>query len=121
MGSIEEDGYVRRDLNALINDLAFSQYVETDLDEVEEILRKVQSFEPAGIGARTLQECLLLQLERRDQLDEDVIVAIEILENNFEEFTKKHYKKIIKKLDITDEQLKTANTLISGQEMVLTL
>lgn len=113
VGSIEEDGYIRRDLNALINDLAFSQYVETDIDEVEEILRKIQTFEPAGLGARTLQECLLLQLERRDQMDEDVIIAIEILENNFEEFTKKHYKKIIKKLDITDEILKTVNTLIT--------
>ena len=113
IGSIEEDGYIRRDLNALINDLAFSQYVETELDEVEEVLRKVQTFEPAGIGARTLQECLLLQLERHNHQDKDVLIAIEVLENHFDEFTKKHYKKIIKKLDITDEVLKTANTLIT--------
>lgn len=113
VGSIEGDGYIRRELEAIINDLAFSQYVETDLDELEEILRKVQDFEPAGIGARSLQECLLLQMERKDQLDEDVIVAVEILDSLFEEFTKKHYKKILAKLDINEEQLKSAINLIT--------
>jgi RNA polymerase sigma-54 factor len=113
VGSIEGDGYIRRELEAIINDLAFSQYVETDLDELEEILRKVQDFEPAGIGARSLQECLLLQLERRDQMDADVIVAVEIIDSMFTEFTKKHYKKILAKLDIDEEQLKSAISVIT--------
>ncbi len=104
IGSIESDGYIRRELEAIINDLAFSQNIETDLDEVEEILRKIQTFDPPGIAARDLQECLLLQLERRpDDQNVDVIVAKLIIEQCFEEFTKKHYAKIMKKLDLEDE------------------
>lgn len=113
VGSIESDGYIRRELEAIINDLAFSQYVETDIDELEELLRKIQNFEPAGIGARNLQECLLLQLERRDHLDESVIIAKEIVENLFTEFTKKHYDKITKKLDLDEPQLKDAISVIT--------
>lgn len=113
IGSIESDGYIRRELEAIINDLAFSQYVETDVDEVEEILRRVQEFDPPGIGARNLQECLLLQLERKDQLDTDIVIAKEIIENNFEEFTKKHYSKITKRLDIEEEDLKQAISVIT--------
>ncbi|MTI40628.1 RNA polymerase factor sigma-54 [Fulvivirga lutimaris] len=104
IGSIETDGYIRRELEAIINDLAFSQNIETDLDEVEEILFKIQTFDPPGIAARDLQECLALQLERRaDDQNVDVIVAKLIIEQCFEEFTKKHYSKIMKKLDLEDE------------------
>ena len=114
IGSIESDGYIRRDLDAIINDLAFSQNIETDIDEVEEILRKIQHFDPPGIGARSLQECLLLQLERREyERSVDVYVAKRILEECFDEFTKKHYSKIMKKLDIEDEDfVKDAMELI---------
>ncbi|MCL4137448.1 UNVERIFIED_CONTAM: hypothetical protein GTU68_042659, partial [Idotea baltica] len=105
IGSIENDGYIRRELEAIINDLAFSMNIETDLDELEEILRKIQSFDPPGIAARNLQECLLLQLERRIDHSSDVALAIEIIENCFTDFTKKHYDKIIKKLNIEDEEL----------------
>ena len=80
IGSIEGDGYIRRDLEAIVNDLAFAQGIETSLDEVDSILRKIQSFDPAGIAARNLKECLLLQLERMDDgHDVDVIVAKRIL------------------------------------------
>ena len=104
IGSIEEDGYIRREMGAIINDLAFSLNIETDVDELEEILRKIQEFDPPGIAARDLQECLLLQLERRaDEQNVDVIVAKLIIEQCFEEFTKKHYSKIMKKLDLEDE------------------
>lgn len=114
VGSIEADGYIRRDLESIINDLAFSQNVETDLDEVEEILRKIQSFDPPGIAARNLQECLLLQLERREDHSKTVKNAIRIIEDYFDEFTKKHYDKIIKKLDLeSDEELKEIITLIT--------
>ena len=70
VGSIESDGYIRREIDSIVNDLAFAQGVETDADEVEELLRKVQLFDPPGIGARDLQECLLLQLERKDFLED---------------------------------------------------
>lgn len=113
VGSIESDGYIRRDLEAIINDLAFSQNVEADIDEVEEILYKIQSFEPAGIGARSLQECLILQLERKDLEDEDIRLAYSVLDTCFEEFTKKHYDKILKKLNLSEEQLKLSIDLIT--------
>lgn len=104
IGSIESDGYIRRELEAIVNDLAFSQGIDTTVEEVESILKKIQSFDPAGIAARNLQECLLLQLDRLDDgHDIDVIVAKKILNECFEEFTKKHYDKITKKLGTDDD------------------
>jgi RNA polymerase sigma-54 factor len=114
IGSIESDGYIRRELEAIINDLAFSLNIETDLDELEEILRKIQSFDPPGIAARNLQECLLLQLERKVDHNGDTELAIRILEQCFDDFTKKHYEKIKKKLNLEDdEQLRHAIDLIT--------
>lgn len=114
VGSIETDGYIRRDLESIVNDLAFSQNIETSLVEVEEILKRIQAFDPPGIAARNLQECLLLQLERMDDgQDVDVIVAKRIIHECYEEFTKKHYSKILKKLDLDDEEyIKDAIDLI---------
>jgi RNA polymerase sigma-54 factor len=104
VGSIESDGYIRRDLEAIVNDLAFSQGIETDTAQVEAILRKIQTFDPPGIAARSLQECLLLQLDRMDNGHNiDVAVAKKIITECYEEFTKKHYQKIQKKLDTEDE------------------
>jgi RNA polymerase sigma-54 factor len=104
VGSIESDGYIRRDLDAIVNDLAFSQGIETAIEEVEAVLKKIQTFDPPGIAARNLQECLLLQLERMDNgHDIDVAVAKKIIAECYEEFTKKHYQKIQKKLDTEDE------------------
>ncbi len=105
IGSIESDGYIRRELDAIVNDLAFSQNVMTDIDEVEEVLIKVQEFDPAGIAARNLQECLLLQLERKIDQTDAVQLATKILDQCFEEFTKKHYDKITRKLGVEDEEL----------------
>ncbi|MCS4435946.1 RNA polymerase factor sigma-54 [Aquiflexum gelatinilyticum] len=114
IGSIENDGYIRRDLEAIINDLAFSQNIETDLDEVEEILRKIQNFDPAGIAARNLQECLLIQLERKEHPDDPVVQnSIKIIVDCFDEFTKKHYTKIQKKLDLNDDDIKDAVNMIT--------
>jgi RNA polymerase sigma-54 factor len=114
IGSIEGDGYIRRELESIVNDLAFSLGMDATLAEVEEVLRKIQSFDPSGIAARNLQECLLLQLERMDDgQDVDVIVAKRILNECYEEFTKKHYPKILKKLDLDDEDyIKDAIELI---------
>lgn len=105
VGSIESDGYIRRELESIINDLAFSQNIDTDLDEVEAILHKVQEFDPPGIAARNLRECLLIQLyKKEDATSIDIIVARKILEECYEEFTKKHYSKIMKKLEIEDDE-----------------
>ncbi|MBL0745386.1 RNA polymerase factor sigma-54 [Chryseolinea lacunae] len=104
LGSIESDGYIRRDLDAIVNDMAFSQGIETTAEEVEQVLKKIQTFDPPGIAARNLQECLLLQLDRMDNgHDIDVAVAKKIISECYEEFTKKHYQKIQKKLDTEDE------------------
>ena len=104
VGSIESDGYIRRELEAIVNDLAFSQGIETTEEEVESVLKRIQNFDPPGIAARNLQECLLLQLERMDNgHDIDVAVAKKILADCYDEFTKKHYQKIQKKLDTEDE------------------
>ncbi len=108
IGSIESDGYIRRELDAIVNDLAFAQNIETDVEELEELLTQIQQFDPPGIGARNLQECLLLQLEKKlNDLEEDegILTAIRILSLCFDEFTKKHYDKILKKLNIEDEAL----------------
>ncbi len=114
IGSIESDGYIRRDLESIVNDLAFSQNIETTYEEVEEVLKEIQTFDPPGIAARNLQECLLLQLDRKEEQDEVTLLAKKILSKNFDDFTKKHYDKIRKKLNIEDEELfKNAIELIT--------
>ncbi len=112
LGSIESDGYIRRSLDAIVNDLAFSQNIETDIDELEELLEHIQQFDPAGIGARSLQECLIIQLDRKIEFaesDEEHLKVLDlakrIIQVSFDEFTKKHYTKIVKKLHIEDELL----------------
>ncbi|HTF22164.1 MAG TPA: RNA polymerase factor sigma-54 [Chryseolinea sp.] len=104
VGSIESDGYIRRELESIVNDLAFAQGIETTADQVEAVLKMIQTFDPPGIAARNLQECLLLQLDRMDNgHDIDVAVAKKIISDCYDEFTKKHYQKIQKKLDTEDE------------------
>ena len=105
IGSIDSDGYIRRDLEAIVNDLAFSQGIETDEEELENILFKIQTFDPPGIGARNLQECLSLQLERKDDEQEEIQIARKIIDHCFNEFSKKHYDKIARKLSVEDEGL----------------
>ncbi len=112
IGSMDSDGYLRRRLEAIVNDLIFTQNLETDEEEVELILKRIQSFDPAGIGARSLQECLIIQLERKINENPLAKIAITLLDEYFEEFTKKHYEKISKKLDLTDPQLKEIINLI---------
>lgn len=105
IGSIEDDGYLRRPLKSICNDLAFGQNIYTSETEVENILKKIQKFEPAGIGARDLQECLILQIEKKKTSREGEL-ALNVLENYFDEFSKKHFDKIQKKLGIDDDTLK---------------
>ena len=108
IGNLDDSGYLQRDLNAMVDDLAFSLNIETNLHELKELLAIIQEFDPAGIGARNLQECLLLQLKRLNTHSEDVKTAIFVIENYFDDFTKKHYEKISKKGEISEEQLKGA-------------
>ena len=108
IGSLDEDGYLRRDLESMVDDIAFRAGISTDYDEVERILTEVvQEFEPTGVGARSLQECLLLQLQTCRQT-EDVINAERILENEFTEFSNRHFQKIMVRLGIDEAQLKAA-------------
>lgn len=111
IGSIDHDGYIRRDLSSIANDLAFSQNIETSEEEIEQVLHLIQSFDPAGIAARDLPECLLLQLERREQ-DQTTVLAERIIRESFDEFTKKHYSRIQSKFGISEEELKKAVDLI---------
>ena len=112
IGSIDGDGYIRRELSAISNDLAFYHNVAASEGEIEHVLRLVQSFDPAGIAARDLRECLLLQVERRDADDETVQNAERILLHCFDEFTKKHYARIQQRLDLDDDELRAAISLI---------
>ncbi|MES2517611.1 MAG: RNA polymerase factor sigma-54 [Bacteroidota bacterium] len=108
IGSIETDGYIRRPLQAVVNDLAFTQGIYTTVEDVEIVLKQIQFFDPPGIAARDLQECLLLQLDRKNLDDPIIQYAIKIIEDNFEEFSKKHYDKIQKRLGIDDSCMKQA-------------
>ncbi len=107
VGSVDEAGYIRRDIQDIVDDLAFTQNVYTSEEKVEHVLEKVQELDPAGVGARSLQECLLLQLKRREQ-NPDVALANAIITDAFEHFSKKHYKKLLSKFDITEDQLRDA-------------
>ncbi len=107
IGNLDDDGYLRRDIYNIVDDLAFSQNLMVTEEEVEEVLREIQDLEPAGVGARNLQECLLIQLRKKKKTTE-IRTAEEIIEHHFEAFTKKHYNKILKKLDISEDDLKRA-------------
>ncbi len=111
VGSIDDDGYLRRDLDSIVDDIAFRGGVETDREEVEKLLGIIQSFDPPGIGARDLQECLLLQLERF-RPSEAVTTALNIVRNHFKDFTGKHFDKIMSRLGLSREQLKDAVAVI---------
>ena len=108
IGNIDDNGYLQRSVDAIVNDLLYIRAIQTDQKEVEKVLNIIQQFDPPGIAARNLQECLLLQLRAIPQKTPEVLLAIEILENYYEEFTKKHYDQIIKKANINEEQLKSA-------------
>lgn len=117
IGSIDDDGYLRREVFSIVDDLAFSQGVQSSEAEVLSVLKEIHRFDPAGIGARDLRECLLIQLERRRELDEDVAeavieVAIRIVRDQFEEFSKKHFDKLMRMIGIDEEDLKDAMEVI---------
>lgn len=108
LGNIDDDGYLRRELEAIADDLAFSTGLEASYEALHAVLMLIQDFDPAGVGARNLQECLLLQIERKDLENPVILLAHKILKNHFEEFTNKHYEKIIQRLNIQEDELKLA-------------
>lgn len=105
VGSIDDMGYIRRSVQDLVDDMAFTQGIYTDEKTVERILQIVQELEPAGVGARDLQECLLLQLKRKTPTD-SIEMALDIIENQFDAFAKKHYDKLLQKYGTSQEQLR---------------
>ena len=106
IGSIDDDGYLRRPLDAMIDDLAFTQNISTTIEELENLLEQIQQFDPPGIAARNLQECLLIQLRKKEHKNPYVKLATKIVEKNFDAFTKKHYDKLCAEYDLDDELLK---------------
>ena len=107
VGSIDDMGYIRRTIQDIVDDMAFTQGIYTDEATVERILHLVQDLEPAGVGARDLQECLLLQLKHKTPSD-SIALAIQVIEQQFEAFSKKHYDKLLQKFDVNQQQLRKA-------------
>lgn len=108
IGNLDDSGYLQRDISAMVDDFAFSQNIITDEEEIESVLKVIQELDPSGVGARSLQECLLIQLRRIEDKTETIELAIQIIEHHFDKFTRKHYDKITDKLQITDEELRDA-------------
>ena len=112
VGSLDDDGYLRRDIPSIIDDLAFRQNIDTNEVEISDLVLQIQQFDPPGVGARNLQECLLLQLERKTDKGKIIENAIKVLDKYFDEFTKKHYEKIQRGLNLSDEELREIITQI---------
>ncbi|MBX2931609.1 MAG: RNA polymerase factor sigma-54 [Chitinophagaceae bacterium] len=112
VGSLDDDGYIRREISSIVDDLAFRQNVTANEEEVENLMTQIQQFDPPGICARNLQECLLLQLERRKEEGSKIALAIKVIKQYFEEFTKKHFEKIQYGLNLTDEKMREINNII---------
>ena len=113
IGCIDEDGYIRRDLDLIVDDLAFTQNISTSLEKLTDVLTIIQEFDPPGVGSRNLQECLLIQLERKKLKTRETHLAIEVIKTMMEEFSRKHYDKILRKLKIEEDDLKDIITEIT--------
>lgn len=107
VGSVDESGYIRRPVTDIIDDLAFTQNIYTDVESVEKVLKMTQELDPSGVCARSLEECLIIQLCRKE-ITPSIELAISILKTSFDQFTKKHYKKLIQKHGISEDELKSA-------------
>jgi len=108
IGNIDEDGYMRRDLTSICDDLAFSMNIMTDEKELERLLKEIQELDPPGVGARDLQECLLIQLRRKEHQTVELKTAAEIIRECIDEFSRKHYDRVAKKLELTEDELRGA-------------
>lgn len=112
IGNIDDDGYIRRELSAIVDDLAFTQNIFVDEPRLETVLRNIQSLDPPGVGARDLQECLSLQLQRKEN-SSSIRLAREIVDEHFDEFIKKHYSKLMERMEVDEDFLKEAIVEIS--------
>ncbi len=112
IGSIDDSGYIRRSDDELIDDLAFTQNIFTDKNQLNKVIRSVQSLDPPGVGARSLKECLQLQLEKKKKDRPEVVHALKIIKDEFDHFSHKHYTKLQDRVGITQEELKEALELI---------
>ena len=112
IGSIDESGYLRREVEDIIDDLAFTQNIVTSKEEILSVLQKIQELDPPGVGARSLKECLLIQL-RRKKSKESIDNSIKIIENDFDSFSKKKFSKLSERLNLTEQKLKEAIEEIS--------
>ena len=108
VGCIDEGGYIRQSIEDIIDDLAFTQNIDVEYDTVNTILKAIQNLDPAGIGARSLQECLAIQLNRKGTDNPNTVLALNIIEDSFNLFTKRHFEKILTKYQISEKELKTA-------------
>ncbi len=106
VGSIDDDGYLRREISSITDDLAFRQNIVSSEAEIKALIKQIQSFDPPGICAKDLKECLIIQLQRKLGEGKEVVIAMQVMEKYFEEFTKKHYEKIQRGLGLSDQQLK---------------
>ena len=113
IGSIDESGYLRREVDDIIDDLAFTQNIITTRDDVISVLKKIQDLDPPGVGARSLQECLLIQLNKKTNQKESILNSIKIIESEFELFSKKKFSKLSEKLNLSDNDLKESIDEIS--------
>ncbi len=113
IGSIDESGYLRREIDDIIDDLAFTQNIITTKDDILSVLKKVQDLDPPGVGARSLKECLLIQLNKKTNYKESILNSIKIIESEFELFSKKKFSKLSEKLNLSDNDLKAAINEIS--------
>ena len=108
IGNLDESGYLSREISSIVDDLAFTQNISTTEEELKVLLKLIQSFDPPGVGARNLQECLLLQIKRKNRATPSIVMAEILLDKYFDEFSKRHFDKILKRLEITEESLKSA-------------
>ena len=113
IGSIDESGYLRREVDDIIDDLAFTQNIVTAKDDIISVLKKIQDLDPPGVGARSLQECLLIQLNKKTDQKESILNSIRIIESEFELFSKKKFSKLSEKLNLSDNELKASIDEIS--------
>ena len=113
VGSVDESGYIRRDIEDIVDDLAFTQNIFTTEKKVKKILKIVQKLDPPGVGAKNLQECLSIQLKRK-KTNPSTALALRLIDESFDHFSKKHYKKLLHKFEITEEELKAAIHEIEG-------
>ena len=112
VGSIDESGYIRLTIDEVIDDLVFTQNLIVNEEEINNVLEIIHELDPAGVGAMSLQDCLIIQLKRKEKTKMNLL-AVDIIENSFEQFSKKHYEKLINKYCITQEDLKAVIKIIS--------